>query len=76
MSLLSSILAYYLYVKAQAKLEITEVSVFTYLSPLFSLPASYLILGEVPSQTALIGLSVILLGVVLTKFNNQNHKRR
>ncbi len=67
MAIFSSIIAYILFIKAQAKLEVSEVSILSYLAPLFSLPASFFILGEVPSNYAIIGLIVIFSGVIVTK---------
>jgi len=63
MVIFSSIVAYILYIKAQAVLEVTEVSILTYVSPFFALPASYLILNEIPSITAIAGLIVIFIGI-------------
>lgn len=67
MAVFSSILAYILYIKAQAKLDVSEVSILSYITPLFSLPASFYILGETPSKFAVIGLIVIFTGIVVTK---------
>lgn len=63
MGLLSSVVAYHLYSKAQAKLSMTDVSIFSYISPLFAIPAAYFILGESPSYFSFIGISIILLGL-------------
>lgn len=70
MAILSSILAYILYIKSQAVLDVTEVSILSYISPLFSLPASYFILKEIPSSSSFIGLSIIFLGIAVA----QTHK--
>jgi len=67
MAIFSSVIAYILYIKAQAKLEVTEVSILTYLSPLFALPASYFILSEIPSTSAFIGLGVIFIGICIAE---------
>lgn len=67
MAIFSSIIAYIMYIKAQAVLEVTEVSILGYISPLFSLPASYFILGEIPSISAFIGLSIIFLGIAIAE---------
>jgi len=67
MAIFSSIIAYIMYIKAQAVLEVTEVSILGYISPMFSLPASFLILGEVPTTSALIGLSIIFLGIAVAQ---------
>jgi drug/metabolite transporter (DMT)-like permease len=63
MGLLSSVVAYYLYSKAQSKLSMTDVSIFSYISPLFAIPAAYFILQETPSYFSFIGISIILLGL-------------
>jgi len=67
MAIFSSILAYIMYIKAQSVLEVTEVSILSYISPLFSLPASYFILSEVPTISAFIGLSIIFLGITIAE---------
>ena len=71
MAIFSSIVAYIMYTKAQAKMEVSEVSFLSYISPLFSLPASYFILGEIPSIFSFIGLSIIFLGVAIAKSFDQ-----
>lgn len=67
MTIFSSIVAYIMYIKAQSVLEVTEVSILGYISPFFSLPASYFILREIPSTTAFIGLGVIFFGIILAE---------
>ncbi len=78
MAIFSSIVAYIMYTKAQAKMEVSEVSFLSYISPLFSLPASYFILGEIPSMFSFIGLSIIFLGIAIAKSFDQKatHKRK
>jgi drug/metabolite transporter (DMT)-like permease len=71
MAIFSSIIAYILYIKAQAVLEVTEVSIIGYISPIFSLPASYLVLKEIPTLTALVGLSVIFLGIAVAEYRKK-----
>lgn len=67
MGIFSSAIAYILYTKAQAKLSVTEVSIFTYISPVFALPASYLILNEIPSNYSYIGIAIIILGLFIAE---------
>ena len=67
MGILSSAVAYILYTRAQAKLSVTEVSIFTYISPIFAIPASYLILGEVPNTYSYIGIAIILIGLFIAE---------
>lgn len=68
MAIFSSVVAYILFTKAQAKLEVSEVSFLSYVSPLFSLPAAYIILGEIPSVFSFIGLFIIFLGIILARY--------
>ena len=67
MAVFSTIIAYYLHSKAQAKLSMTDVSIFSYISPLFSIPAAYFILGEIPSYFSFIGISIIILGLYIAQ---------
>jgi len=67
MAIFSSIFAYILYSKAQSKLEVSEVSILSYISPIFSLPAAFLILGEFPSNYSIIGLFIIIFGIFLAE---------
>lgn len=66
MAILSSIVAYIFFSKGQAKLKVSEVSILSYSSPLFSLPLSYLILAELPTTISLMGLGVIFFGIFLS----------
>lgn len=67
MAIFSTVLGYYLYALAQSKLSVTDVSIFSYISPLFSIPAAYFILNETPNYYALIGISVIALGLFIAQ---------
>ncbi|MFH1896573.1 MAG: DMT family transporter [bacterium] len=62
MSLFSSVVAYLSYDFGLSKIEASETGVFSYLQPLFALPAAYLLLSEVPSVFMLPGLVFIGLG--------------
>jgi drug/metabolite transporter (DMT)-like permease len=67
MAILSTIVAYILYIKAQTILDISEMAILGYISPLFSLPAAFIILNEVPSNLAFAGLSIIFLGISIAE---------
>lgn len=67
MAVFSTVVGYYTYSKAQSKLSITDVSIFSYISPLFSIPAAYFLLGEIPNYISLIGISVIILGLYIAQ---------
>jgi len=74
MAVFSSIIAYILYIKAQKALEVTEVSLLAYISPIFSLPASFLILNEVPTLSAFMGLFIIFSGILIAEFSKNKAK--
>lgn len=74
MAIFSSIIAYILYIKAQKELEVTEVSLLAYISPIFSLPASFIILKEIPTFSALIGLCVIFAGIIVAETRKSKAK--
>ncbi len=67
MSLLSYIVAYYLYEWSVRRIEVSEAALFGYLQPIFAFPAAYLLLGEVPTRYFLLGASLIGIGVFLTE---------
>lgn len=52
-----------LYLYAQSKIEVSEASLFTYLNGIFSIPAAFLLLREVPSITTTLAVLLIAWGV-------------
>ncbi len=69
MSVFSSIAAYTLFEWGVTKGTVKDTAIFGYLGPLFTIPFSYLILREVPTTTALMGMAIITLGVVIAEKN-------
>jgi drug/metabolite transporter (DMT)-like permease len=67
MAVLSSIVAYTLFEWALKVSSVTDTAVFSYLSPIFTLPFAYMILGETPSPVVLIGSLIIGVGVVIAE---------
>jgi drug/metabolite transporter (DMT)-like permease len=67
MGILGSIIALTLYLYAQDKIEASEATIFTYLSPIFTIPLSFFLLGETVGQKELIAGTLILLGVILAQ---------
>ena len=67
MALLSSIVAYSLCQWAMKYLEVQETATYSYLSIVFTIPAAFLLLGEVPTKIMLIGAAVIAVGVVIAE---------
>ena len=67
MALLSSIVAYSLCQWAMKYLEVQETATYSYLSIVFTIPAAFLLLGEVPTKIMLVGGAVIAAGVVIAE---------
>lgn len=68
MSLLSSVVAYFLYAWGVSKIEASEAALFLYLQPIFAAPFAYLWLGEKITSAFLLGAAVIATGVILTEY--------
>lgn len=67
MAVPGGILAFSLYLYAQSKIEVSEANLFTYLNGVVAIPASYLLLGEVPSFVALLAIIIITVGVIFAE---------
>ncbi|HSX39169.1 MAG TPA: DMT family transporter [Candidatus Saccharimonadales bacterium] len=67
MALLSSIVAYMLFEWALKVSTIGDSAIFTYLSPIMTIPFAYLLLGEKLTAISLAGSLIIALGVVIAE---------
>jgi len=67
MAVLSGNLAYYLWVRGQKTIEISEASLFAYLQPIFSTPLAILWLGEKITPVFIIGAILITTGVIIAE---------
>lgn len=65
MAILGSVVAYSTYIYGVSKIEASEATVFTYLQPIFAVPASVIFLGEKITWAFLIGALLIGLGVFI-----------
>ena len=70
LALFSSIVAYVSYQKAIKMVKVSDVAFFHYLSPLFTLPVAYVILGEVPNEFVIVGSIFIAIGVYIAEVKN------
>jgi drug/metabolite transporter (DMT)-like permease len=70
MAILSSIVAYIVYLWGLENAHISESAIYGYMSPVFTLPFAYALLGEVPNTWMLIGGAFITLGVVIAEREN------
>lgn len=72
MSILGGIVANIFYLYAASRIEVSEANLFTYLNGIFAIPAAYLLLGETPSLTTLLAISVIAYGVYRAEFKKNS----
>ena len=54
----------------------TLVTTFLYLVPVFSLAASWALIGEIPSSATVAGGLVVIAGIVLVNYAKQRAARR
>jgi drug/metabolite transporter (DMT)-like permease len=76
MAVFSSIVAYYIFEWTLKKVTVSDTAVFGYLSPILTIPFSYLILNELPTKYAVFGGFIIALGVLITEVAAHTHERR
>jgi len=67
MAIPGSILALTLYLQGQDKIEASEASLFTYLQPMFAIPASIILLSESVSLIEITATAIIIAGVYLAE---------
>jgi len=67
MALLSGNLAYYLYVRGQRSIEVSEAVLFNYLQPVFMVPLAIFWLGESLSASFILGAVIISLGLLVAE---------
>jgi drug/metabolite transporter (DMT)-like permease len=75
MAAISGTLAYYLSTKAQKTIEISEQSLFSYLSPIFSMPIAVIWLGEKITPSFIIGAVIIAFGVALAEIKRTRYNK-
>lgn len=69
MAIFSSIIAYMCFEWGMSRATVVDTAIFGYLDPLFNIPASFILLGYVPTVPALIGSVIIALGVIIAEKN-------
>jgi drug/metabolite transporter (DMT)-like permease len=67
MAVLSGSLAYFLYVKAQKSIEVSEATIFNYLQPIIAVPLAILWLGEKLTTHFLLGAVLIVTGLFIAE---------
>ncbi len=67
MAILGSVIAYFTYIYGFSRIEASEATLFTYLEPIFAIPAAVVFLKEIPSLLFLIGAGLIVTGVIISQ---------
>jgi drug/metabolite transporter (DMT)-like permease len=73
MALISGSLAYYLYVRGQRTIEVSEAVLFNYLQPLFNIPLAIFWLGESISTSFIVGLIIISSGLLVAQYKKKGY---
>jgi len=68
MALFSGSLAYFLFVRAQRSIEVSEATLFNYLQPIFSVPLAIFWLGEKISTSFILGAVLITIGLIFAEY--------
>lgn len=76
MAAFSGTLAFYLSNKAQKTIEISEQSLFSYLSPIFAMPIAVLWLNEKITPIYVLGGIIIIIGVVIAETKKKRYNNR
>ena len=71
MALISGNLAYYLYVRGQRSIEVSEAVLFNYLTPIFGIPLAIFWLHESMSTSFMLGAGVIAIGLVIAEYKKR-----
>jgi len=66
-ALLSSIVAYICFEWSLTYLKVTDTVLFSYIAPVFTLPAAFIILGELPTRDLILGAVVVVLGILVAE---------
>ena len=75
MAFLSGSLAYFLYVRGQRSIEVSEAVLFNYLQPIFTIPLAIFWLGESLSTSFIIGAAAIVIGLIIAESKQSLAKR-
>lgn len=74
MALLSGSLAYYLYIRAERTLDVSETVLFNYLHPVVTIPLAIFWLHESLSSHFIIGAIIIAVGLFIVEYKKQKPK--
>lgn len=76
MALISGTLAYFLWLKAQKSIEISEAAVFGYLKPVWAVPLAMVWLGESVTYPHIIGMIIIAFGVYHAEMKKKKKRKK
>lgn len=75
MATFGSIIAFTTYQKSLHYLEASEAAEFNYLQPLFTIPASYIILGERITGPLIISTTIIVIGIIISLIRPKKNRK-
>lgn len=75
MAFLSGTLAYFLHVRGQRTIEVSEAILFSYLQPLFAIPLAIFWLKESITSSFIIGAALIAVGLVIAEFKKRKYNK-
>lgn len=67
LALFSSIVAYLLFQWGLEKSQVSDSGIVSYLGPAFTIPTAFIILGEIPTSSAIVGIIIISIGVLIAE---------
>lgn len=73
MALISGTLAYYLYVRGQRSIEVSEAVLFNYLQPIFTIPLAVFWLKESFSPSFIVGAVIIVIGLAVAELKYKRY---
>lgn len=73
MAVFSGTIAYYLFVRAQKSIEVSEAVLFNYLQPIITVPLAIIWLGENITLNFIIGAVIIATGLFIAEFKKRRY---
>lgn len=76
LAIFASVIGYFLYEWGLQRIEASEATIFSYLQPIFTLPAAFFLLGEFPKNAVFwLGAFIVCIGVLITEWRKKSDRR-
>jgi len=73
MAIFSGSIAYYLFVRAQKSIEVSEAVLFNYLQPIVTIPLAIIWLNERLSTSFILGAIIIAIGLIIAEYKKKRY---